>query len=105
LTTTSIETWLPCNDPDISDTIRWREPLWAVPTKARGKRDKIGMQMVTAKLIARDEPAELLVIDVQQLSLMSGITDAPSNIKKNDMIRRKAASILSGGCEKLVQGV
>jgi hypothetical protein len=104
MTNSPKEEWLPCSDPNVSDTIRWREPLWDVPSKPRGKRDKIGEQMVTAKLITIDDPAELQVIDVQQLSLISGATDAPSKIKKNDMIRRKASSILSGGCEKLTEG-
>ena len=95
------EEWLPCPAPAVSDTLRWREPLWAAPTKARGRPDKIGEQMVTAKLITLGEPAELEVIDVQRLSLMEGAKDTPSKIKKGDMIRRKASSIKSGDCQKL----
>lgn len=99
------EEWISCTDPVVSDTIRWREPLWAKPTKARGKRDKIGEQMVTAKLTgAGDGLAELQVIEVRRISLIEGAADEPSPIRKNDIIRRKASSIMSGDCEKLVQG-
>lgn len=97
------ENWIPCPAPAVSDTLRWREPLWAAPNKPRGKPDKIGEQMVTAKLLVMGEPAELQVIDVQRLSLMDGIKDAPSKIKKDDMIRRKVSSIKSGDCQKLSQ--
>ena len=65
----SQEKWLPCLSPAVADTLRWREPLWATPTKPRGRPDKIGEQMVTAKVIVLGEPAELQVIDVQRLSL------------------------------------
>jgi hypothetical protein len=103
MTQTSKEQWIPCPTPAVADTIRWREPLWARPSKPRGKPDKIGEQMVTAKLIALNEPAELQVIEVRRLSLIAGAYDAPSKIKTNDMIRRRISSIKSGDCEKLVQ--
>lgn len=99
------EKWVPCPSPAVSDTIRWREPLWDKPNKPRGKPDKIGEQMVTAKLTAMSELAELEVIDVQRLSLMEGAMDEPSKIKKNDMIRRKVSSLQSGACQKLLQEV
>jgi hypothetical protein len=97
------EKWLPCPSPAVSDTIRWREPLWDKPNKPRGKPDKIGEQMVTAKLMVMGEPAELQVIDVQRLSLMDGVKDPPPRFKKDDMIRRKISSIKSGDCQKLAQ--
>jgi hypothetical protein len=97
------EEWVSCSAPAVLDTIRWREPLWDKPNKPRGKPDKIGEQMVTAKLMTMGELVELQVIDVKRLSLMKGAQDEPSKIKKDDMIRRKAASIKSGGCEKLLQ--
>ncbi len=98
------ETWVPCPAPAVSDTIRWREPLWDKPNKPRGKPDKIGEQMVTAKLTAMGELVELQVIDVKRLSLIDGAKDGPSKIKKGDVIRRKVSSIKMGGCEKLLQG-
>ncbi len=104
MTQNTKEKWLACTNPVVSDTIRWREPLWAKPTKARGKRDKIGEQMVTAELLAvSDELAELKVINVKRLSLAEDVTDEPLSIKTNDVIRRKASSILNGDCEKLEQ--
>jgi len=105
--TTNVPTgnWIPCLTPAVSDTIRWREPLWAAPNKPRGKPDKIGEQMVTAKLLVMGEPAELQVIDVQRLSLVEGAQDAPSKIRKDDMIRRKVSSIKNGDCHKLSQEI
>jgi hypothetical protein len=97
------EKWVSCSAPVVSDTIRWREPLWDKPNKPRGKPDKIGEQMVTAKLIAMGELAELQVIDVKRLSLMDGARDEPPKIKKNDMIRRKVSTLESGDCQKLLQ--
>ena len=99
------ENWIPCTAPAVSDTIRWREPLWDKPNKPRGKPDKIGEQMVTAKLIAMGELVELQVIDVQRISLIEGAQDAPSKIKKDDMIRRKVSSIKGGDCHKLLQEI
>lgn len=98
------EKWVSCPAPAVSDTIRWREPLWARPNKPRGKPDKIGEQMVTATLIAMNELAELQVISVKRLSLMEGAEDEPSKIKQNDMIRRKISSIKNGECQKLLRG-
>jgi hypothetical protein len=97
----SQENWINCPTPSIADTLRWREPLWAKPTKARGKPDKIGEQLVTAKLRVMDEPAELEVIEVKRLSLIEGAADEPSKIKKGDMIRRRISSIKMGECQKL----
>lgn len=104
MTQTSKEKWVPCSSLAVSETIRWREPVWDKPNKPRGKPDKIGEQMVTAKLTAIGEVIELQVIAVERLSLIKGAEDAPSRIKKNDIIRRKASSIQSGNCEKLLQG-
>jgi hypothetical protein len=96
--------WVDCTTaPDVGSTIRWREPIWDVPTKARGKRDQIGEQMVTATLLALDEPAELKVITVETLSRIDGARDMPSKMKKDDIIRRKISSIKSGACQQLVQ--
>jgi hypothetical protein len=97
------EKWVSCSAPAVSDTIRWREPLWARPNKPRGKPDKIGEQMVTATLITMNELAELQVISVKRLSLIEGAEDEPPRIKENDMIRRKISSIKSGECQKLLQ--
>ena len=105
-TTTPQENWIPCAIPAVADTLRWREPLWDKPNKARGKPDKIGEQMVTAKLISvTHELAELQVVDVRRLSLIDGAQDAPAKIKKNDIIRRKVSSIKIGDCQKLLQEV
>jgi hypothetical protein len=59
--------------------------------------------MVTAKLTALGEPAELQVIEVTRLSLNAGAPDKPSKINPGDMIRRKISSIKSGNCQKLSQ--
>ena len=95
--------WTPCSTPEVSDTLRWREPLWAKPNKPRGPRDKIGEQLVTAYLLAIDETAELRVIEVKRLSLIEGAKDEASTVKKDDLIRRRISSIQMGDCHKLLQ--
>lgn len=100
---TTAENWIVCESPDEGDILRWREPVWDIPSKPRGKPDKIGEQMVTAKLLLIDEPAEFEVIAVERLSLIAGAADVPVKIKKGDVIRRKQSSINNGDCEKLVQ--
>jgi hypothetical protein len=97
------ESWLACNTPKVSDIIRWREPLWDKPNKPRGKPDKIGEQAITAKVVTAGDLLELRVIDMKRLSLAEGAKGEPAKIKKDDMIRRKIASIRSGECQKLSQ--
>ena len=99
------EKWILCSAPSASDTIRWQEPVWAKPNKPRGKPDKIGEQLVTAKLITLNEPAELQVIDIERISLVDGAQNVPSKIAKGDLIRRKISSIKSGNCHKLAQEI
>lgn len=99
----STQKWLPCPKPDVHDTIRWKEPVWAKPNKPRGKPDKIGEQRITAKLIDIHQLAELRVIAVENLSLLPGIKNAPDNIRPDDMIRRKRSSLELGECEKLLE--
>ena len=99
------EQWIPSSTFAVSETIRWREPLWDKPSKPRGKPDKIGEQAIVAKVISIEEPVELEVISVKRLSLMDGANDTPLKIQKGDKIRRKAASIKSGECQKLLQEV
>ena len=105
MTNISEQKWVSCPAPAVSDTIRWQEPLWAKPNKPRGKPDKIGEQMVTARLLSWGEPAELEVIEVKRLSLITGAVDEPSKMMAGDKIRRKLESIKRGSCQKLVQSV
>lgn len=98
------EQWLPCPSPAASDTIRWREPIWAKPNKPRGKPDQIGEQAVTAKIIAIGDTVELQVIAVKRLSLIDGAADEPPKFNTGDTIRRKLSSIKMGQCQKLLQG-
>ena len=95
--------WVACPAPAISDTIRWREPLWDKPNKPRGKPDKIGEQMITAKVVSLGEPVELKVIEVRRVSLIDSAKDTASKIQTNDTIRRKISSLKSGECQKLSQ--
>lgn len=97
------ERWLPCPSPAATDTIRWREPIWAKPNKPRGKPDQIGEQAVTAKVLSLGDTVELEVIAIKRLSLVDGAEDAPSKINAGDTIRRKLSSIKMGSCQKLVK--
>ena len=95
------ETWDSCDAPIVDDIIRWNEPIWAAPTKKRGKPDAIGEQRITAAITAMDEFVELKVRAVEALSLLPGIEPAPLKVKPGDNIRRKFATITAGDCHKL----
>jgi hypothetical protein len=89
--------WIPCLTPEIGDTLRWNEPLWAAPTKPRGKPDKIGEQEITAQLTGIQDFLEFTVISVKKL----GISEALLKVQQSDMIRRKPSTIEQGNCYKL----
>ena len=89
--------WAPCPDPQIGDTLKWNEPLWATPNKPRGKRDKIGEQEIIAKLIGVANVLEFKVISVRKLSS----DNAALSVQENDLIKRKKSSIEKGNCHKI----
>ncbi len=90
--------WEPCATPQMGDTLKWNEPLWAAPNKPRGKRDKIGEQEITAELIGATDVLEFKVMSVKKLSS----DDTPLSVQENDHIRRKQSSIEKGDCRKLL---
>lgn len=90
--------WIPCDQPQAADILRWNEPLWAAPNKPRGKPDKIGEQQITAQLTATGDFLEFRVMSVEKLS--SG--DASLKVREGDHIRRKKTTIAQGKCHKLV---
>jgi len=88
--------WIPCKDPIEGDMIRWVEPLFAPPSKARGKPNKMGDQRVTAQLLATGEFFELEVIEAIKISGGGTI-----KVKAGDKIRRKKSTIIDlGDCYK-----
>ena len=87
-----------CVEPQIEDTLKWNEPIWATPNKPRGKRDKIGEQEIIARLIRIKDVLELRVISVKNLSSDSVLL----SVKENDEIKRKQSSIEKGHCFKLL---
>ena len=89
--------WVSCPQPNVNDTLRWNEPIWAAPNKPRGKPDKIGEQEITAQLIGIEEFLKFTVISVKKI----GTDDAPLNVKENDTIRRKKSTLEKGNCHKL----
>ena len=91
--------WKKCEIPEIGDIIKWNEPLWAAPNKPRGKRDKIGVQEITAKLINIDDILKLNVVNVQKIT--SG--ELALTVKINDEIRRRLSSIQKGDCQRLLE--
>ena len=99
MTMTQIQEWIICSNPQVGDTLKWNEPIWAAPHKPRGKRDKIGEQEIIAELIGARDILEFKVIGVKKLS--SG--DAPLSVQENDNIRRKQSSIEKGFCHKFVE--
>lgn len=99
MTITQDQKWITCSNPQIGDTLKWNEPLWAAPNKPRGKPDKIGEQEIIAQLMATQDVLEFKVIGVKKIS--SG--DAKLKVQENDNIRRKASTIEQGFCHKLVE--
>ena len=91
--------WKVCMEPQIGDTLKWIEPIWAAPNKPRGKRDKVGEQEIIAKLIRAKDILEFTIINVRNIS--------PDNIllsvKENDEIKRKQSSVQKGVCQKLIR--
>ena len=92
------QNWVPCDKPKLGDTLKWVEPLWAEPTKPRGKRDQIGEQEITAELLSRSDLLEFKVVDVQHISG----ENSTLTIKRDSVITRKKTSIEKGNCHKLV---
>lgn len=98
---TSSHIWERCAAaPNEGETIRWIEPIWAEPNKPRGKRDIIGEQRITAKVLSEGEIYELTVIKVEN---RDPTDDAPLKTKEGDLIKRREASIAKGDCHKLTQ--
>lgn len=88
--------FIPCTkQPKAGDVIRWTEPVLAPPTQKRGKREQIGEQMVTAKVLQMAEVAELEVIEVEILSAPEGFE---GKMKPADTIRRRETSLVAGDC-------
>ncbi len=98
MTSPQTEEWIACVNPELNDTLKWNEPLWAVPNKPRGKPDKIGEQEIIATLVSLEEVLEFKVISVRKIS--SG--DAELKVQKDDNIRRKKSTLEKGFCHKLV---
>lgn len=96
---TEAQEWTPCPKPEINDTLRWNEPLWAAPNKPRGRPDKIGEQEITARLIEVQDVLQFTVISVKKLSGDKAIL----KVKENDTIRRKKTTLKQGNCHKLSQ--
>lgn len=90
--------WASCVDPEINDTLRWNEPIWASPNKPRGKPDKIGEQQIIAKLIRVEDFLQFTVISVSKL----GEGEASISVKVSDTIRRKKSTLELGECHKLL---
>ena len=90
--------WKLCVAPQIEDTLKWKEPIWATPNKPRGKRDKIGEQEIIAILISVKDVLELRIISVKNLSSDNVLL----SVKENDEIKRKQSSIQKGNCFKLL---
>ena len=65
---TKKQEWAPCSNPEVNDTLRWKEPIWAAPNKPRGKPDKIGEQEIVAQLTEVQDFLQFNVISIKKLS-------------------------------------
>ena len=90
--------WKYFETPQEGDTLKWIEPIWAAPNRPRGKRDKIGEQEITAKLINITDILELKVISVNKILS----NDIQLSVKENDEIKRKQSSLIKGDCRVLL---
>lgn len=79
------------------EIIKWNEPIWAAPNKPRGKRDKIGEQEVTGKIISVSETIEFKVISVKKIST----DDSQLSVAEGDVIKRKKLSLEKGNGQKV----
>ena len=89
--------WVICPEPEINDILRWHEPIWAMPSKPRGKRHKIGEQAITAQLTNIQDFMQFTVINVEKV----GTDQVSLNVKENDIIRRKESTLEQGNCYRL----
>lgn len=87
------EEWEKCPEPAPEDILRWKEPIFAPPNRARGKPDKVGDQRVTATLISSGEFYELEVIEAIKIGGSGNV-----RVKAGDIIRRKPSTIALGDC-------
>lgn len=88
--------WIPCTKrPKVGDLLRWVEPVLAPPTKKRGKREEIGFQQMTAKVVTMDDVVEL---QVDALEIIEAPADFVPTIKAGDTIRRRETSLVAGDC-------
>ena len=88
--------WTPCTTrPEIGDRLRWTEPVLAPPSKKRGKREEIGAQQVTAKVVTMGEVVEL---QVEILEIIEAPADFIPTIKTGDTLRRRETSLVAGDC-------
>lgn len=89
------ENWVRCQSPVEGDTIRWKEPIWAAPSKPRGKPAKMGDQQITAEVLHADEFFVMHVLNVAKVAGGGTI-----KVKAGDEIRRKPSTIELGDCYK-----
>jgi len=89
------ENWVKCPKPEMGDIIRWIEPIWAAPSKPRGKPAKMGDQQITAEVTGDGEFLEMVVINVAKFAGGGTI-----KVKADDEIRRKHSSIEKSDCYK-----
>lgn len=88
--------WIPCTKrPKAGDMLRWVEPVLAPPSKKRGKREEIGFQRLTAKVMTMDDVVEL---QVEALEIIEAPADFIPTIKTGDTIRRRETSLVAGDC-------
>mgnify|MGYP000892551011 FL=1 len=88
--------WIPCTKrPKAGDTLRWTEPVLAPPVKKRGRREAIGTQQVTAKVLSMDDVVELQVEALEILDAPEGFSPT---IHAGETIRRRETSLVAGDC-------
>jgi hypothetical protein len=87
--------WIPCSLPQVSDIIRWTEP---VCLREKNAAAILGRRRVTAQVVGRD--ALNLSLCVMSQEWVGAASDA-APLEPGERTRRKAASLSAGGCERL----
>lgn len=91
--------WIPCTTPRKGDMVKWVEPIFAPPNKAktRGKPKKIGDQQVTALILSEGEFFECEVIEVIKVG-----GNGNTRVAEGDVIRRRPDTFKLGNCKKKI---
>lgn len=96
--------WIPCKDEFIEgDVIRWREGVWEKRGRKQSRSVHLGDRLMTGEVIHDDGKSGLVTLLVRASTVMSDKSGRGKvqPLKTGGTIRRKRATLIKGGCERL----